>query len=93
MGSSRGSVTRRWEKILRKLKEHKIVYVNELAEELNVSLMTIRRDLQTFEDEQIVERFYGGARLIEHTLQIEPVPEQKYLQNTEVKQSIAKAAA
>ena len=37
------------------------VRVRELAEELNVSEMTVRRDLEQLEQRGLVERTHGGA--------------------------------
>ena len=65
--TSLGIVYKRRENILNILKERKTVMVPELAEILKVSEITIRRDLQLFEDDGIVERFYGGAKFIETT--------------------------
>ena len=41
------------------------IKVDELAERLNVSPLTIRRDLQFWEDKERISRHYGGATLIE----------------------------
>jgi len=38
--------------------------VNELAKELNVSLITIRRDLQFLDDQKLLKRTHGGAVMI-----------------------------
>lgn len=65
MKTSLGIVYKRRENILNILKERKTVMVPELAEMLKVSEITIRRDLQLFEDDGIVERFYGGAKFVE----------------------------
>ncbi|RTX79337.1 DeoR/GlpR transcriptional regulator, partial [Staphylococcus gallinarum] len=54
----------RKKKLLNELYFNKVVYVNELAKEFKVSEETIRRDLEKLEKEGIVERNYGGARLL-----------------------------
>ncbi|GAC1392976.1 MAG: DeoR/GlpR family DNA-binding transcription regulator [Ktedonobacteraceae bacterium] len=46
------------------LKERDYCSVVEMSQLLNVSAMTIRRDLHTLQEKQIVEVTYGGARLI-----------------------------
>lgn len=46
------------------LKEGGYCSVVEMSQLLNVSAMTIRRDLHALEEKQIVEAIYGGARLI-----------------------------
>lgn len=76
MKSSQGIVYKRREKILQLLKEHKKVLVQDLSQLLSVSEITIRRDLQKFDEEGIVERFYGGAELKEGSLLIEEVANQ-----------------
>lgn len=93
MGSSRGLVAKRREKILKSLIENKVVYTEQLAKELNVSEMTIRRDLQQFEDQKLVERFYGGAKLIEDSLKTEQINNNVPIDNSSKKIRIAKAAA
>jgi DeoR/GlpR family transcriptional regulator of sugar metabolism len=54
----------RKKKLLNELYFNKVVYVNELAKEFKVSEETIRRDLEKLEKESIVERNYGGAKLL-----------------------------
>lgn len=63
MKSSQGEIYRRRERVLAELKETDGVLVKDLAAKLNVSEITIRRDLQKFDEEGIIEKFYGGARL------------------------------
>lgn len=55
------SVNSRRAKILSMVRERQKMKVEELAEYFNVSLMTIRRDLQILEEKGLVSRFYGGA--------------------------------
>jgi DeoR/GlpR family transcriptional regulator of sugar metabolism len=40
------------------------IRVNELAKQLSVSLITIRRDLQFLEDQELIKRTHGGAVLM-----------------------------
>lgn len=54
--------------ILGYLREKGSVNTIDLAKELNVSSMTIRRDLSRFADEGIVSLEYGGAILIDGSL-------------------------
>lgn len=65
MKRSRALVENRRNKVLVALKNNGFVKVGELAEELQVSPLTIRRDLQYLEDQKKLERFYGGATVIE----------------------------
>ena len=52
----------RWNEILNIIKIKKEVTVEELAQEFNTSLATIRRDLLEMEENSIITRFHGGAR-------------------------------
>lgn len=62
MKMSRSIVNSRREKVLELVRENGDVAVNYLAEQFQVSPLTIRRDLQYLEDHKLLERFYGGAR-------------------------------
>jgi len=62
MKASRSIVNSRREKVLEMVRENGDVTVNHLAEQFQVSPLTIRRDLQYLEDHKLLERFYGGAR-------------------------------
>ncbi|MDO4633429.1 MAG: DeoR/GlpR family DNA-binding transcription regulator [Eubacteriales bacterium] len=61
MKRERAYVDGRRRKILEILLENPSTRVEELAEQLHVSVVTIRRDLQYLENEKQVRRFYGGA--------------------------------
>ena len=62
MKASRSIVNSRREKILETVRGEGDVTVTALAEQLQVSPLTIRRDLQYLEEHKLLERFYGGAR-------------------------------
>jgi DeoR/GlpR family transcriptional regulator of sugar metabolism len=51
----------RQEKILEHLKKHSFVSVTALADELECSQMTVRRDLKTLEERGLLDRSHGGA--------------------------------
>lgn len=65
------------------------VLVDELALELQVSPLTIRRDLQYWEEQNAVERFYGGAKLINSLVACDDLTQTNEL----YKHAIAKYAA
>ena len=48
-------------KMLSMIRERQKIRVEELASHFDVSLMTVRRDLQALEDKGLIGRFYGGA--------------------------------
>lgn len=59
-------MTARDQRILNALDARGLVQVNELAEELGVSAVTIRKDLRTLEQRQLLRRTRGGARAPRH---------------------------
>lgn len=64
MKASQGDVFKRRENILERLKKEQHLTVTELANFFNVSAVTIRRDLLFLEKKKMIERFYGGVKLI-----------------------------
>lgn len=79
-------------RILDKLRKQGIVRVDELSSILNVSVITIRRDLTTLEAEGLLERTHGGA--ISTNLQsVEPSYRDKDKINIPLKASIAEKTA
>ncbi len=68
------------------------VYVNEIAEALNVSPVSIRRDLLEMEQMNLVKRFYGGA-ILNQSVEHEPNMNAKHLVNMEAKRDVARYAA
>jgi DeoR family transcriptional regulator, fructose operon transcriptional repressor len=74
------------------LRERRAVRVSSLSEDLGVSEMTIRRDLERLEAEGVLVRTHGGAvlrrRMVEEALYLDNVSA-----NTEQKRRIAQAAA
>lgn len=83
----------RRERILSAVRDRGTVRVRELADELDVSLMTVRRDVGALADEGLLERIHGGARLRGGRVAAEPLPSVKGLLNPEGKKWIARAAA
>lgn len=83
---------KRWSKILEICESNNIVSVNELINHLNVSEATIRRDLQNMEDNNLIVRFHGGAKLNENS-NIEKSMSMKTLLNIEEKNYISTYAA
>jgi DeoR family fructose operon transcriptional repressor len=64
MKKSGQNATDRHAQLIGLLKEGGYCSVVEMSQLLNVSAMTIRRDLHALQEKQIVEVIYGGARLI-----------------------------
>jgi DeoR family transcriptional regulator of aga operon len=63
IGQMSKSIAKRHQYILNKLKEQGFLNVNELSEELDVSLVTIRKDLKLLEDRNLLHRTHGSATL------------------------------
>jgi DeoR family fructose operon transcriptional repressor len=72
MKSSRGVIKKRQQQLLCKLQEYGSIDVDEAARQLNVTPITIRRDLSLFEGKGFITRFHGGARLNEGALKSDP---------------------
>ncbi len=82
----------RKDQIIHLVTENRIVKANELAEKFQVSMETIRRDLEQLEKEQIVRRVHGGA-VLNVASGIEPDYSYREIKNYELKIMIGKKAA
>ncbi|EOZ95326.1 Transcriptional repressor of aga operon [Indibacter alkaliphilus LW1] len=84
-------ITERHQIILRKLKEEGKVNILDLSQEMNVSSVTIRKDLKALEEMNLLYRTRGGGSV--HTpYTVERSIYEKASINAEEKQKIAKAA-
>ncbi|WP_312431118.1 DeoR/GlpR family DNA-binding transcription regulator [Lacrimispora sp.] len=91
----------RWKKIEQMLKKEGHLSVQDLAVRLKVSEASIRRDLTKMEEERMITRIWGGAKLIDNDLDNSNLMtnnfDDKYLlrfsRNIEAKEKIGKAAA
>ena len=90
MKNSKGVVFKRQQEILKLLQEHRQLSVEELSARLEVSEITIRRDLQRFEDQGLIERFYGGAKYISGKIEKENIDQKQY---NSTKKNIARRAS
>ncbi len=59
------SVNRRRQELLEFLEDQHAVSIRHMSEELGVSQSTLRRDLDAMEEEGLVERIHGSARLVQ----------------------------
>ena len=76
--------------IIDKLKENDIIHVSQMTDLLDVTDMTIRRDLKELEDKNLLVRIHGGASKVEKARSREFSNEEKLLQNKGLKVEIAK---
>lgn len=74
--------------IMKLLQQNKIISVNELADQFGVSKVTVRRDLQYWEDMGALKRDYGGASLVQNF-----IDDHDNYQRKRYLHAIAKAAA
>ncbi len=81
-------VQKRRDHIMQLIQKDGRISVNEIAEMMNVSPLTVRRDLQYWEEQGAVERNYGGAILLQNM-----VSQNSELSNERYKHAIAKYAA
>ncbi|MFY2152110.1 DeoR/GlpR family DNA-binding transcription regulator [Mammaliicoccus sciuri] len=75
--------------IMDELKNNMSVKVSSLSEKMNVAEMTIRRDLQELENNGLLNRIHGGAKLIEDNLYNEKSHKEKQTINVSNKMKIA----
>jgi DeoR/GlpR family transcriptional regulator of sugar metabolism len=79
-------------RILERVAEQQTIHISELAQELAVSEMTIRRDIGRLERDGFLRRTYGGATA-HVTKSLELAFNARALQNAAVKRVIGMAAA
>lgn len=82
----------RREEIYRLVKDSGVARVSELSEKLGVTSMTIRRDLESLEQDGLIERTHGGAVATNRGIR-EPLFTQKSLLHRAEKEAIAAVAA
>lgn len=80
----------RQQKILQFVRQHKVIKLTTLTKEFNVSMETIRRDIQQLAQEKKIEKFYGGIKYIEPA---EGLLDSRFDQQFNEKVAIAKACA
>ncbi|WP_025763605.1 DeoR/GlpR family DNA-binding transcription regulator [Dyadobacter tibetensis] len=85
------NIVDRHQLILKKLKEDGRVSINELSEIMEVSGVTIRKDLKLLEDKNLLFRTRGGGSLDNPYANDRPIVEKEFINSGE-KQRIAKAA-
>ncbi|WP_345773320.1 DeoR/GlpR family DNA-binding transcription regulator [Mammaliicoccus sp. F-M27] len=76
--------------IMDELNRELSVKVSALSEKMSVAEMTIRRDLQELENEGLLNRIHGGAKLKEERLYSEKSHKEKQTINVSNKLKIAK---
>lgn len=92
-GRARALAVRRQAIIASQLRLHGSVRVADVAGELGVSEMTVRRDLESLEEQGLCEKVHGGATLRDGRRAHEPGFDAKSRENLAEKTAIGRAAA
>ena len=79
--------------IVERVQSHGGARVRELVQELGVSDMTVRRDLEALADQGLVRKVHGGAAAVRSLATHEPGFEAKLTQREAEKEAIARRAA
>jgi DeoR family transcriptional regulator of aga operon len=86
------NISERHQEILQKLQDAGYVNVKELSLEMDVSEVTIRKDLKLLEDKNLLFRTHGGGSKTNPYINDRPISEKEAL-NADEKNKIAKIAA
>jgi DeoR family transcriptional regulator, aga operon transcriptional repressor len=66
--------------------------VSDLSEQLNISQITIRKDLDYLQSKGVIQRSHGGALRVQSSALIDPTLQEKQKHNFREKERIATAA-
>jgi DeoR/GlpR family transcriptional regulator of sugar metabolism len=87
-------IIQRHERLIEILRDRKSAQLEDLAKQLSVSASTVRRDLETLEDQGLVERTHGGAVFRGEASQAHSeVLAERMKEQVEPKQAIGRLAA
>ena len=78
--------------ILEMANSHEIISIDDIAEALDVSKATVRRDIDELAREGTVEKTRGGIMSVNHKLRMEPSLRVRSNMNVEEKERMAQAA-
>jgi len=82
----------RIDEIYKKLQVEKSLKIKDISKESNISIATLRRDLNTMEKKGLIYKSYGHIRLVEKDMRFEPSYIYRLLINKDLKKRIAKKA-
>ena len=82
----------RLEEITKLVNQKGTVRTNEIVEDLNVSDMTVRRDLAELEEKGLLTKIHGGARSNSAFQIKEKSHQEKHTENIEEKRAVARKA-
>ena len=93
MKQSKDTIEYRQNQVLKYLQRDGVISVENLCRELQVSPVTLRRDLAALEEKKIIERFHGGARLLRSLPDEEDLYVKRLSTHSGEKKAIAQRAA
>ena len=93
MKNTRSAIFKRQNLILQKLNSNGSILIEEIARELHVSPLTVRRDIDEFVQKGLAQRFFGGASLVNRPLRADPAGSDINSLKETKKHLIARAAA
>lgn len=93
MKNTRSAIFKRQNLILQKLNSNGAIFIEEIARELHVSPLTVRRDIDEFVQKGLAQRFFGGASLVSRPLRADPAGSDINSLKETKKHLIARAAA
>lgn len=85
-------IDERRQHILERVQSQGRVLVGELSQELKISQITIRKDLDYLQSKGLIHRSHGGALRVQSSALVDPTLQEKQKQNFAEKQRIAAAA-
>lgn len=85
-------IDERRQHILNRVQKEGRVLVGELSEDLQISQITIRKDLDYLQSKGLIQRSHGGALRVQSSALVDPTLQEKLRQHSEEKLQIAKRA-
>jgi DeoR family transcriptional regulator of aga operon len=86
-------IDERRQHILELIQNHGRALVSDLSEQLNISQITIRKDLDYLQSKGVIQRSHGGALRVPSSALIDPTLQEKRKHNLREKERIAVAAS
>src|SRR5258708_4372448 len=86
-------IDERRQHILELIQHHGRALVSDLSEQLNISQITIRKDLDYLQSKGVIQRSHGGALRVQSSALIDPTLQEKQKHNFREKERIAVAAS
>lgn len=92
MNQAKSVIQERQRQLFEYIKSNSTIKVSTASKKLNVSELTIRRDLEILEKKELITRFHGGASINNSFSEYDIVLEEKQIQNEHVKNCIGRQA-